>query len=308
LFSNWVVRSGTVSCVITDVEGVAVGHWTDFEARTGCTVVLLPEGTTASGEVRGGAPGTREFDLLDPNRMVQHIDAVVLSGGSAFGLAAADGVMRWCEEHGRGFTTKHGRVPIVVGAVIYDLGVGSALVRPGAEHGYAACDDASVAFEVGLVGAGTGATASKWRGPSGVEPGGLGTATVRSGDLIVSALMVVNPIGDVVRDASEFDPTDVVARFEEINPLNLPTRENTTIGVIATNAILDKRACYLVAQSGHDGIARAIWPAHLSGDGDAIVAVSVPCPENQTAPVASVDAVRALASEAVSRAVRSVLR
>ncbi|MBO0714936.1 MAG: P1 family peptidase, partial [Acidimicrobiales bacterium] len=160
--------------MITDVPGVLVGHWTDPVGRTGCTVVLLPEGTVASGEVRGGAPGTREWDLLHPGRLVSQVDAVVLCGGSAFGLAACDGVVRWCEEHGRGFPTPVGPVPIVVGAVLFDLGVGDPKARPGPDAGYAACATAAAGgVATGRVGAGTGATVAKWRGPEAVQPGGV---------------------------------------------------------------------------------------------------------------------------------------
>jgi L-aminopeptidase/D-esterase-like protein len=290
---------------LTDVPGVSVGHWTEPIDKTGCTVVLLPPGAVASGEVRGGAPGTREFDVLDPNRLVQHIDAVLLSGGSAFGLAAADGVVRWCEEHDRGYPTRLAKVPIVVGAVIYDLAVGSSTRRPTAQNGYDACAAASNTHQTGRIGAGTGATRSKWRGLSAIQPGGIGSATVRSGALIVSALMVVNPIGDVVSDHGNHDEREVLALCEAMSTASTSwSRESTTIGVVVTNAVLDKRACYLVSQSGHDGIARAIWPAHLSGDGDAIVAISVPGEHSVEVPL---DAVRALASEAVARAIRSVV-
>ncbi len=293
----------TTHAALTDVPGIAVGQWTNQVARTGCTVVLLPPGTVASGEVRGGAPGTREFDLLHPTRTVQHIDAVLLSGGSAFGLAAADGVMRWLAEQGRGYQTRHARVPIVVGAVIYDLGVGSSDVRPDAEHGYLACEAATAEpHEVGQVGAGTGATASKWRGPDAVQPGGLGAATLRSGHLIVSALIVVNPMGDIVT-GNEAHQGDAVASAFAAPSAWTTERENTVIGVIATNAQLDKVGCHLVAQSGHDGIARAVWPSHLSGDGDALVAVALPSAEPVVVPL---DLVRALAIEAVSQAIRSV--
>jgi L-aminopeptidase/D-esterase-like protein len=292
--------------MLTDVPGVLVGHYTDAVGATGCTVVLLPEGNVASGEVRGGAPGTREFELLDPTRVVSGIDAVLLSGGSAFGLAAADGVVRWCEEHGRGYVTKHARVPIVVGAVIYDLGVGSSLARPTDANGYDACVRAATgSFDVGRVGAGTGATRSKWRGDD-IVYGGIGTATVRSADVIVSALMVVNSIGDIVSDGG-IDPADVdsmVPTMQARGDAYRAAMENTTIGVVLTNAVLDKTACHLLAQSGHDGVARAIWPAHLSGDGDAIVAVSCPGSDGVVAPV---DAVRALATEAVAQAIRSLL-
>jgi L-aminopeptidase/D-esterase-like protein len=290
--------------MLSDVAGVLVGHYTDAVAQTGCTVVLLPEGNVASGEVRGGAPGTREFELLDPTRTVSRIDAVLLSGGSAFGLAAADGVVQWCVDHNRGYITKHARVPIVVGAVIYDLGVGSALARPTAANGYAACAEAATVFEVGQVGAGTGATRSKWRGDEIVH-GGIGTATVRSGDVVVSALMVVNSIGDIVGDGGIdlADIDSIVSTMRERGEAYRAAMENTTIGVVLTNAVLDKTGCHLMAQSGHDGIARAIWPAHLGGDGDAVVAASVP---GSSAVVAPVDAVRALATEAVVRAIRSL--
>src|SRR6059058_2345651 len=153
------------------IAGVSVGHWTDSGALTGCTAILLPEGATASGEVRGGAPATREFELLAPHRTVENVDAVVLSGGSAFGLAACDGVVRWLEENGRGFPTPAGLVPIVVGACLFDLAVGDASVRPGPEEGYAACASAGEGDPpTGQVGAGTGATVDKWRGPEHARP------------------------------------------------------------------------------------------------------------------------------------------
>jgi L-aminopeptidase/D-esterase-like protein len=277
-----------------DVDGVRVGHWTDRVARTGCTVVLLPEGTVASGEVRGGAPGTREFELLRPERLVHHIDAVVLTGGSAFGLASCDGVVRWCEEQGRGFVTRAARVPIVVGAVLYDLAVGDASVRPGPDAGYAACVAATEGdVELGAVGAGTGATVGKWWGPDGVRPGGLGAAVERDGDVVVAALMAVNAFGDRV-DATE-------ARRPLPPPVPSPLGENTTIGVVVTNARIDKTACLLVAQGGHDGLARALEPAHASVDGDAVVVCATGVVN------ATVDRVRMLAARAVEAAIRGVL-
>lgn len=276
------------------VDGVRVGHWTEPVARTGCTVVLLPEGTVASGEVRGGAPGTREFELLRPERLVAHIDAVVLTGGSAFGLASCDGVVRWCEEHGRGFVTSAGRVPIVVGAVLYDLAVGDASVRPGPDEGYAACVAATDGdVELGPVGAGCGATVAKWWGTD-VErrPGGLGGAVERDGELVVAALMAVNAFGDVI--GPERGP---------LPPPAVPVvGENTTIGVVLTNARLDKTACLLVAQGGHDGLARALEPAHATVDGDAVVACATGAVE------ATVDRVRVLAARAVEAAIRSAVR
>jgi L-aminopeptidase/D-esterase-like protein len=279
------------------IEGVTAGHWTDVEARTGCTVVLLPDGTVASGEVRGGAPGTREFELLRPERLVAHVDAVVLTGGSAFGLAACDGVVRWCEEQGRGFVTRAGRVPIVVGAVLYDLGVGDALVRPGAGEGYAACV-ATVPLDqvaAGQVGAGTGATVAKWRGPDHARAGGLGTAVERDGEVVVWAAIAVNAFGDLARPASEREP---------LPPPAVPVAlgENTTIGVVVTNARLDKAGCLLVAQGGHDGFARALEPVHASVDGDAVVACATGAVDG-----ASADRVRLLAARAVEAAIRSAL-
>lgn len=280
--------------MITDVSGVEVGHWTDADARTGCTVVLFPSGAVASGEVRGGAPGTREFDLLAPDRLMSRVDAVVLSGGSAFGLAACDGVVRWCEERGRGFETVAGRVPIVVGAVIYDLAVGDAAVRPDAAAGYAACEAATAAtVEVGAVGAGTGATVNKWRGREHSRQGGVGSGAERDGDLVVGALAVANALGDLRPEAGNRPP---VAGMEPSAAF-----QNTTIGVIATNALLDKRGCFLVAQSGHDGMARALEPVHTQADGDAVVAASVGTLE------AEVEHVRVLAARAFEAAIRSAV-
>lgn len=285
--------------MITDVDGVEAGHWTDPAARTGCSVVLFPGGAVASGEVRGGAPGTREFELLRPERLVDRIDAVVLAGGSAFGLAACDGVMRFCEERGRGFSTAAGPVPIVVGAVLFDLWVGDGAVRPGPEAGYAACLAAGTGrLETGRVGAGTGATIGKWRGEDHTRPGGIGTATARDGDLVVSALVAVNAWGDVLGPGEEPEPVDLAAT----RVVAVPFRENTTIGVIATNARLDKVACALVAASGQDGLARVVHPAHALADGDALVAAATGAVD---APVALV---RVLAADAVVAAVRDAVR
>ena len=285
--------------MLTDVAGVRVGHWTDAGAATGCTVVLFPAGTVASGEVRGGAPGTRDWVLLDPARTVRRIDAAVLAGGSAFGLAACDGVMRWCEERGLGLPTPAGPVPIVVGAVLFDLVVGDGRVRPGPEEGYAACEAAVAGpFPTGQVGAGTGATVGKWRGPAGARAAGLGTATERGPDgVVVSALIACNAWGDV-RDPSQPRP--------ELPTGPAPLLADTTIGVVATNARIDKAACLLVAQSGHDGLARALAPVHATVDGDAIVVAAtgeVELPE--TAGPVAVEIVRILAAAAVEEATRS---
>ena len=277
--------------MVTAIAGISVGHWTDPAARTGCTVVILPPGTVASGEVRGGAPATREFALLHPENLVAHVDAVVMSGGSAFGLAASDGVMTALEEMERGHETKHGRVPIVVGMSLYDLGVGDASVRPDASKGYLAATSASeAAVGIGAIGAGCGATTGKWSGGA-PDVGGLGLATIRSGDLIVSALIAVNAFGSIDDGTSTAD----------LGPPAKPAvSQNTTIGMIATNAIADKSLCQLLAQSGHDEMARALRPAHTSVDGDALVAVATQGVE------ADLFHLRLLAQDAVTLAIRSV--
>ena len=276
--------------MITDVEGVLVGHWTDEVARTGCTAVLLPEGTVASGEVRGGAPGTREFELLAPERLVDRIDAVMLCGGSAFGLAACDGAMQWLEERGRGFPTSAGPVPIVVGMVLFDLMVGDAAVRPDPAAGYAACEAAATSVAVGPVGAGTGATVAKGGGASTARAGGIGSSSVRQGDLVVGALFAVNAFGDLRDDSA---PRDV--------DFGRPSFENTTIGVVATNARLTKLECLLVAQGAHDGLARALDPVHATVDGDAVVAAATGAVD------ANVDVVRVLAARAAEAAIRAAV-
>jgi len=282
--------------VITDVEGIAVGHWTEREARTGCTVVLLPEATVASAEVRGGAPASRDLELLAPERLVDRVDAVLLTGGSAFGLAAADGVMAWCEEHGRGVATPAGPVPIVPTLGLYDLAVGSASVRPGPTEGRTACETASPAtVELGLVGAGCGATVGGWRGPDEVRPGGIGGATVRAGELVVSALLAVNAYGSIDLDGSGLDGVEDLIPGLPPGPFGA----HTTIGVVATNARLDKVGCLVVAQGGHDGLARSLAPSHTRVDGDALVTVATGRVE------ASLDRVRIMAVAAVERAVRS---
>ncbi|WP_420639368.1 P1 family peptidase [Candidatus Poriferisocius sp.] len=290
-------------------QDVLVGHWTDAGARTGCTVVVFPEQTTASGEIRGGAPATRDFSLLDPGRTVEHVDAVVLSGGSAFGLAAADGVMRWCEEQGRGFPTRGGRVPIVVGLSLYDLATGDGSVRPGPDEGYAAAQAATDAArhnqaELGRVGAGTGATMNKWQGAEQAKPGGLGGALVVVDGVRVGALVAVNAAGRI-NDGTVVDAL-VAGTYQhrESEPFapddENPAVTNTTIGVLATNAILTKRDCHRVARSGHSGMARALIPVHTDGDGDALVVGATGRVE------AHVGLVRLMAAAAVETAIRSV--
>jgi L-aminopeptidase/D-esterase-like protein len=252
------------------VPGVAVGHWDDPRARTGTTVVLLPEGTVASGEVRGGAPGTREWALLDPTATVDRVDAVVLTGGSAFGLAACDGVVGWCAEHGRGWPTPAGPVPIVVGMVLYDLGVGDPGAHPGPAEGAAACASAAPGRPPsGSVGAGTGATIGTWRGGP-ARPGGLGVAALIDGPVTVAAVVAVNALGDL-RTPDSADP-----ELPPAPPPGAPAAgagTNTTIGVVLTDAALSKVQCQVLARAAHDGLARALEPAHSPYDGDAFVAV-----------------------------------
>ncbi len=247
-----------------------VGHWTDSEARTGCTVVVLPAGTTVSGEIRGGAPATREFALLAPERLVTAVDAVVLSGGSAFGLAACEGVVEWLEQQGRGFPTPFGSVPIVVGMSLFDLGVGDPTVRPRAIDGRFAAEHASsTSPQVGRVGAGAGATVDKWRGGA-ARTAGLGSAVHRDGGLVVAALVAVNAAGAV----DHGETLDAIRRGDA-RPARAGTPfANTTIGVVATNARLDKLGAHLVAQAAHDGLARAVTPSHLRTDGDGFVAAA----------------------------------
>ncbi len=297
---------------ITDIEGIRVGHATDLEAATGCTVVLCERGAVGGVEVRGFAPGTRETDLLHPLATVQEVHAVLLAGGSAFGLAAADGVMRYLEERGVGFETGAARVPIVPTAVIYDLALGRADVRPGPEMGYLACEAATRGpVEEGTVGAGTGATVGKLLGPAGAMKGGVGTWSVRlAGGAVVAALLVVNAVGDVVDGdgrilAGARDPqtgtfvgsASLLDRGVRFGPVG-----NTVIGVVATNARLDKVATNRLARLAHHGISRAISPSHTSLDGDTVFALATGSVE------APYDAVAAAVPEVVAEAIRRAVR
>lgn len=257
---------------ITDVEGITVGHWTDEEAMTGCTVVLPPPGTIASCEVRGGAPGTRSTDILQPGTIVEEAHAIVLTGGSAFGLATAGGVERFLEERGIGSEIGPVRIPTVPAAVIFDLGVGDPTRRPGPEEGYAACEAASVEVSEGRVGAGTGATVAKLWGPERGRPAGLGTWAVRDGDLVVGALFVVNAVGEVLGADGEVLAGPRLEPGERREDLveQLRPRANTTIGVIATNATATKREARLLAGVAHDALDLVIRPAHTIFDGDTV--------------------------------------
>jgi L-aminopeptidase/D-esterase-like protein len=257
---------------ITDVEGITVGHWTDEVALTGCTVVLPPRGTVASCEVRGGAPGTRGTDMLQPGTLIEEAHAIVLTGGSAFGLATAGGVERYLEERGIGSEIGPVLVPSVAAAVIFDLGMGDPTRRPGSDEGYAACVAASTEVPEGRVGAGTGATVAKLWGPTRGVPGGLGTWAVRDGDLLVGALLVVNAVGEIVDDDGSVLAGPRLEPGERREDLveQLRPRGNTTIGVVATNATLSKSDVRRLASVANDALAVAIRPAHTIFDGDTV--------------------------------------
>lgn len=269
---------------LTDVSGIAVGHWTDAEAGTGCTVILTPEGATGGVDIRGSAPGTRETDLLDPICQVDSVHGLALSGGSAFGLGTADGVMRWLAERGHGWETPVAPVPIVPAAILFDLAVGNAGARPSAQNAYAACESASVEdASRGNVGVGTGCTVGKLLGAEKATRGGLGQASLElPGGLVIAALVAVNALGDVVDPADTaiiagvrdlesnrlVDGLKLAQRLFDQFQLRGPSLENTTIGVVATNARLSKVQCRKVAQMAHDGLARTVRPAHTMYDGD----------------------------------------
>lgn len=289
---------------LTAINGIKVGHATHTAAKTGCTVVLCEEGATAGVDVRGSAPGTRETEAIRPGRLVQKVHAVLLTGGSAFGLDAAGGVVQYLEERNVGFPTGHARVPIVPAAVIFDLGVGDATVRPDRQMGYDACLNASdEPVPMGTVGAGTGATVGK--GP-GVEasPGGVGSACRRLTDgLLVGAIVVVNSIGNVVHPktgeivAGARENGKFVDITERLLGAELFAGTNTTIGVIATNASLSPAEVTKVAEMGHDGLARAIRPAHTMFDGDTLFALSI------GSHTSDVNTVGILAAEVVGEAI-----
>lgn len=266
---------------ITDVPGIRVGHDTNLEAATGCTVILCETPAVGGVDVRGGAPATRETDVLRPMHMVEEVHAVVLTGGSAFGLDAASGVMRYLEEQGQGFDAGVARVPIVPAAAIFDLGLGSASVRPDAEAGYRACEQSiREGTPQGNVGAGAGATVGKMAGPAFMMKGGLGSASMQlSGDLIVGAIVVVNAAGDVI------DPQTQQVIAGARNPLGGYIFDspfgNTTIAVVATNAALSKEQASKVAQMAHNGLAQTLRPAHTMFDGDTVFALALGAREDR---------------------------
>jgi len=306
---------------ITDVSGIMVGHADDAQGMTGCTVVLCTDGAVGGVDQRGGAPGTRETDLLRPSHLVQKIHAVMLAGGSAYGLDAAAGVMRYLEERDIGHDTTIAKVPIVPAAILFDLGLGRSDVRPDAAMGYLACQNASSERpQEGNVGAGMGASVGKILGMAGAMKSGIGTASIDlGGGIIVGAIIAVNPLGDVV------DPQtgDILAgaRPAKLGPINIggdgpftdtlvamkgivgktalrfAAKSNTVIGVVATNAQLDKEEVNKVAQMAQDGVARAVRPAHTMYDGDTLIALATGKKK------ADVNLIGAYGAEAVARAI-----
>ena len=301
---------------LTDVAGLAVGHWTDLDAATGCTVVLCDgEGAVAGASVRGSAPGTRETDLLDPVNVVQRVHAVLIGGGSAFGLDAATGVMRWLEAHGRGMEVGPLRVPIVPAAVLFDLAVGRPDVRPDAAAGEAACVAASTApVPQGCVGAGAGATVGKMFGFERATKSGLGSAGRRlAGGVTVGALVAVNAAGDVVDPAGGSVvagprlPGGGFARTSEWlceRPAEIGVGGSTTLAVVATDARLTKVEATKVARMAHDGLARTIDPVHTMLDGDTVFALAT----GAAGKPADVTTVGAAAAAVLAQAVLAAVR
>ncbi|SCJ39628.1 L-aminopeptidase/D-esterase [uncultured Clostridium sp.] len=266
---------------ILDVKGIKVGQVQQMEGLTGCSVIICEEGAVCGVDVRGSAPGTRETDLLDPINMIQKVHAVVLSGGSAFGLEATCGVSKYLEENGIGFDVGVAKVPIVTGAVLFDLGVGDPKCRPNIDMGYEACKVASYTnLEQGNFGAGCGATVGKIKGSNFCTKGGIGSYSIKlDNGLVVAALIAVNAFGDVYEEGKVIAGVLNDSKDEFLNTYDLMKQgvnkggfniDNTTIGVVATNAKLDKAQCKKVSQMAHNGYAKTIFPIHTPHDGDTI--------------------------------------
>jgi L-aminopeptidase/D-esterase-like protein len=297
---------------LTDVAGIEVGHFTEPQRPTGCSVVIAREGAVAGVDVRGAAPGTRETDLLQPANLVDRVHAVLLAGGSAWGLDAAGGVMRWLEEQHIGLDTGHGLVPIVPAAVVFDLGVGDGRIRPDAQAGYQACSAASrQAPAQGNVGAGSGALVGKLYGMARAMKGGVGTASLTVDGVTVGALVVCNAVGDVFDPASgqliagarSADGSALRGSRDAMLAGELPHKPlpgtHTTIGVVATDALLTKPQAQRLAQVSHDGLARAINPVHTMFDGDTLFALAT----GQSRQSADMLLLATLAADVTARAV-----
>ncbi|HUF38356.1 MAG TPA: P1 family peptidase [Anaerolineales bacterium] len=306
---------------ITDIPGLLVGHAQDEAALTGCTVVLCAAGAVGGMDQRGGAPGTRETNALRPVHLVREVHAVVLSGGSAFGLDAAGGTMRYLEERGVGFPVGPHRVPIVPAAILFDLGIGRGDIRPDAAMGYAACEAASDGpVAEGCVGAGMGATVGKLRGIEFAIKSGVGTAAIDlGGGLVVGALVAVNAVGEVfdpetgatIAGPRGGEPGTFAGSLDLLRERLGETGEgptgNTVIGVVATNATLDKEGAAKVAQMAHNGLARTIRPAHTMMDGDTIFSLATGDHPAGSTPI-EVSALGAFAAEIVAEAVLRAVR
>jgi len=306
---------------IVDVGGIRVGHYTDTRRPTGCTVVIFENGAVAGVDVRGAAPGTRETDLLNPLNTVQKVNAIMLAGGSAFGLDAASGVMRYLEEQKMGYHVGPSIVPIVPAAILFDLGVGDPKIRPDAESGFAACTAASnTAPREGNVGAGAGATVGKMFGMASAMKSGLGTASIIVADsgLVVAAMVAVNAIGDVrdretghiLAGARAQDEGFLDSMSQILQGATLPGHHviqpgaHTTIGIVVTNATATKSEATKIAQMAHDGLARTINPVHTAADGDTIFAAAT----GTSSVRADVTTLGALGAEAMARAVNRAVR
>ena len=313
----------TPSGCICDVGGIKIGHFTDPRRPTGCTVILAEAGATAGVDVRGGAPGTRETDLLNPMNTVEKVHAILLAGGSAFGLEAASGVMQYLEEKGIGYETRVAKVPIVPAAILFDLELGDSRIRPDKHAGYQACKNARPnSCDEGNVGAGAGATVGKLFGLERAMKSGIGTASIKAGDMVVGALVAVNAAGDVIdpqkgrllAGARGSDGRTLLNSMEQIRQGKLSlvklSRENTTIGVVATNAAFSKSQLNKIAQMAHDGLARSINPVHTPVDGDTLFALSLATSEGTlpSAPLPNLIQMGSLAADTVASAVcRAVL-
>lgn len=292
---------------ITDINGVTAGHYTDRENMTGCTVIIMEGGAVCGVDVRGSAPGTRETDLLRPMNAVQKANAILLSGGSAFGLSAADGVMRWLEERGEGFDAGVAKVPIVPAAVLFDLGAGSPAVRPDSSAGYAACEAAgSEPLSQGSFGAGTGAMVGQAAGAEYASKGGVGAASVYMGEIIVAACFAVNAFGDIY----DLNAGEKIAGMKGMAVSDALIQggmsgfpgTNTVIGVIGTNAALTKEQACKLASAGQDGIAMCVRPCHTMFDGDTVFAFGTG--ERQC----DISALLAAGAEATARAIINAVK
>lgn len=287
-------------------RGFKVGHYTDTSALTGCTVVIPPPGNVTSCEIRGSSPGSRELALLDPERRITEVSALLLTGGSAFGLSAATGVMEWLEERGIGHVTPVATVPLVAAAVVYDLRTGDPTVRPGPAEGRAACDAASEGpIARGLVGAGTGTTVGKVAGPDAGVAGGLGVATVARDGAVVHALAVANAVGNVVADDATLIAGTPVPPEGPVPPDMAEGEGNTVLVCVTVRATLEKRQVKWLAARASDGITRCIRPAHTLFDGDVAFAVAVPPDKDEPEPDLTV--LGYLATDAVSAALRDAV-